>query len=321
MTDPVQIAVMRSAQGGDPTNQVAGYLHPGYAESLAAWGQPRLLPRSGAWILERPIPGRPERDAMGCYPIFFCRNWSALGADLEELTNLVSLVVVTDPFAPATPSTLATSFDRVVEFKQHFVTDLTQPVTSIVSKAHRATVRRALRQVRVEVEPEPWKRLEEWLALYQVLCTRHVIGGLRAFSRQAFVQQLSLPGLVMFRAVADGDKTVGLDLWYVQGDVAYGHLAACNDQGYALRASYATKWHMLNHFHGKVHWVHLAGSAGAAAARNDGLAAFKRGWSTGTKPSYLCGRVFNQAAYDVICRDRGVGQTPYFPAYRVGEFA
>ncbi len=44
----------------------AGYLHPGYAESLAEFGTPRLLPRSEGWALEREAPGFPFRDAMGC---------------------------------------------------------------------------------------------------------------------------------------------------------------------------------------------------------------------------------------------------------------
>src|SRR5690606_12990561 len=46
----------------------SGYLHPRYAESHRAYGTPRELPNAGAWIIERAVPGFPDRDAMGCYP-------------------------------------------------------------------------------------------------------------------------------------------------------------------------------------------------------------------------------------------------------------
>src|SRR5438045_5100866 len=78
-----------------------GYAHPQYAASLGEYGAPRLLPRSRGWILERPIPGTDVRDAMGCYPLFACQDWSGLSDDLAEISrerSLVSVVLVTDPF-------------------------------------------------------------------------------------------------------------------------------------------------------------------------------------------------------------------------------
>src|SRR6202035_2709263 len=114
----------------------------------------------------------------------------------------------------------------------------------------------------VDVCASPSDHLADWLRLFGTLSNRHAISGLRAFSPHAFEQQLTLPGLVMFRARA-GDDVVGLDLWYVHNDVAYGHLAAFSDIGYTLRASYATKWTMLHYFWQRVRWVDLAGSAGA----------------------------------------------------------
>ena len=64
---------------------MTGYLHPGYAQSLAEFGTPRELPRSGGWILERQIPGFSCHDAMGCYPLFARQDWSQLHADLESV--------------------------------------------------------------------------------------------------------------------------------------------------------------------------------------------------------------------------------------------
>ena len=61
---------------------LTGYRHPLYAASLAEFGEPRELPSSGGWLLERTVPQFPDRDAMGCYPIFAASDWSGLSKDL-----------------------------------------------------------------------------------------------------------------------------------------------------------------------------------------------------------------------------------------------
>src|SRR5438093_1510186 len=74
---------------------VTGYMHPRYARSHQEFGSPRELPRCRGWVLERPIPGFAYTDAMGCYPLFACQDWSQLHLDVEDLRNkLVSLVLV-----------------------------------------------------------------------------------------------------------------------------------------------------------------------------------------------------------------------------------
>ena len=95
--------------------------------------------------------------------------------------------------------------------------------------------------------------------------------------------------MVMFKAESQG-AIIGLDLWYVQGEVAYGHLVALNSLGYQLRASYALKWFYSNTLP-TVHWLDLGAAAGTAAESKDGLSQFKRGWSTGTRTVYFCGRI------------------------------
>jgi len=47
---------------------VLGYGDPAYVASLVHQGTPLQLPRSGAWLLERPIEGCGLRDAVGPYP-------------------------------------------------------------------------------------------------------------------------------------------------------------------------------------------------------------------------------------------------------------
>lgn len=296
-----------------------GYAHPDYAASLAEFGDPRHLPTADGWILERTIPGTDRRDAMGPYPLLLVGDASRLADDLDALVDhLVSVVAVTDPFGPIAPDSRC-GFDTVMPFKAHFVTDLSRPIEEIVRRSHQANVRRAHRHVDVTLVDDPPSRLDVWLDLWSTLCDRHAISGMRAFSPAAFARQLAIPGLVMFEARRD-DEVVGLDLWYVHGDVAHGHLVAFSDEGYRLRASYASKWAVLHHFAADpaVRWLDLGGVPGATDA-DDGLTSFKRGWATGTRTAHLAERVLDPTAYAALRADRAPAGTDYRPAYRAGE--
>jgi hypothetical protein len=78
---------------------MSGYLDQSYAESLREFGAPFALKKCSGWLLKRPIPQTSSFDAMGCYPLFACKDWSKLHDDLEELSDdLVSVCLVTDPF-------------------------------------------------------------------------------------------------------------------------------------------------------------------------------------------------------------------------------
>jgi len=300
---------------------VTGYLHPGYAESLAEFGVPRLLPRCGGWLLTRQIPGFPYHDAMGCYPLFACQDWSQLHADLQNLGDeLVSLVLVTDPFGEYDLDNLRRCFrDVVVPFKEHYVADLHLPVNEIAGRRHRKHARRALRNLEIEVCPNPSQFVDEWLSLYDNLVERHSISGIQAFSRAAFVGQMSIPGMVILRAVHQG-VTVGAQLYFMQSDAVYCHLGAANKTGYDLGAIYALDWFSLEYFSDRARWLDLGGSAGITSTGTDGLNLYKRSWSTETRTVYLCGRILNPQRYSEIVQAKGIRATGYFPAYRQGEF-
>ena len=299
-----------------------GYAHADYAASLAEFGTPRHLPACDGWLLERAVPGSDHRDAMGPYPLFFCADWEHVGDDLAALADeLVSVVVVSDAFCPLDRGALGRHFDSVAAYKDHYVADLSAPIEEIVSKSHRATVRRARKRVEVAMVDDPSSRVGEWIDLWEHLKARHGVAGLRAFSPAAFEVQLALPGTVMFEASVDGDLA-GLDLWFVQGEIAYGHLVAFNDLGYANRASYATKWALMEYFSADpaVRFVDLGGAPGAAADDTDnGLARFKAGWSNTTRTAHLCSRVLQPGVYEELCRARSATRNRYFPAYRAGE--
>jgi hypothetical protein len=297
-----------------------GYADPGYAASLAEFGEPLVLPRSDGWLLRRPIPGSDAFDAANPYPLFACRDGDGLADDLRELDGrLVSVTAVADPFGGADETHLRRAFHRVVPFKTHYVADLAEPVDRFASRRHLESGRRALERMTVDVCADPSSELDTWVELYDHLIARAGLRGIKRFSRAAFARQLALPGLVMFRARADG-RVLGLDLWYVHGEVATGHLVALREEAYPMRAGYGLKLFLLRHFREHVRFVNLGGSAGLAPDGGDGLAAFKRGWSNTTRTAFLCGRVGDPTRYAELARGSGHDGTDYFPAYRRGEF-
>jgi hypothetical protein len=313
-----------ATEGATPTAPPpVGYLHPLYADSLSEFGAPRPLPASGGWVLERGIPGSGgARDAMGCYPLFSCRDWSRLRLDLDDLEGkLVSVALVADPFGAHDAELLRDCFrDAVVPFKEHYVVDLGRDVEEFAHPHHRRNARRALREVSVEECADPPQLLDDWAALYGTLVERHGVRGIAAFSRASFAKQLRVPGCVAFRAVLKGE-TVGMLLWYVQGGVAYYHLGAYSERGYEARASFALFRRAVDEFARRgLRWLNLGGGAGAGDA-SSGLSRFKQGWATGTRTAYFCGRVLDRGGYERIVAAKGAVPTHYFPAYRLGEFS
>jgi len=299
-----------------------GYSHPGYAAALAEFGKPRALPRSEGWILERPILDTPYHDAMGCYPLFACRDWSKLDLDLDELrSELVTLTIVADPFGNHNPAQLGKCFPTVVTpFKEHLVTELSRSPESFVATQHRRKAQKALERLDIERVEDAGVFADRWIELYANLVRRHGIRGLTAFSPDSFRAQLAVPGISLFRAISE-NETVGMTLWYTNREVAYYHLGAYSDLGYELEASFALFWHVLEYFSRQgLQWLDLGAGAGLSAKdSSDGLTRFKRGWATGTRTAYLCGRIFDLSRYDQIMRDREAND--YFPPYRKGEFA
>ena len=300
----------------------SGYRHHDYAASLQEFGKPRPLRRCGGWLLERQIEGSASRDAMGCYPLFACNDWSKLHIDLDETgPDIISVALVADPFGEYDPTYLGQCFpDLVVPFKEHHIIDLRSSPDSFVDAHHARNARKALATLEVEHCPRPSDFAAEWIALYDNLIQRHGIRGLTAFSVSSFEKQLAVPGLVMFRASYKGEN-VGMLLWYADSSVGYYHLGAYTDEGYKLRASFALFWRAIEHFGAQgLRWLNLGAGAGASNDGADGLTRFKRGWANGTRTAYLCGRIFDRDRYNEIVRARQLGPTDYFPAYRKGEF-
>ena len=305
----------------DAMGGASGYGHSRYAGSLAEFGTPRHLPHCDGWILEREIPGSSYRDAIGCYPMFSCRKWGGLTADLEALdSEVVSLALVADPFGDHRPELLSACFPEVcIPFKNHFVIDLEESPQTFVSRTHQRNARKGLQRVTVDRCDKPSDYLEDWIRLYDTLTDRHEISGIAAFSRTCFGMQLEVPGLVALRAHRGGDP-LGMLLWYVQGPVAHYHLGAFDQRGYESHASFALFWRSIEIFRASgLRWLNLGGAAGVRASESDGLTRFKAGWSSGTRTVYFCGRTFDRRRSAELLGSR-VAQEGYFPPYRAGEF-
>jgi hypothetical protein len=258
---------------------------------------------------------------MGCYPLLACADWSVLANDLGAGHPWTTLVAVTDPFGPGATDLRAAFPDLCRPYKEHFVTDLTRPPAEFVDPHHLRNATRARRAVTVHRgEPTP-QLLGTWCALYRALIAKHSITGIAAFSDESFARQFRVPGLVVQWGEIDG-QIAGMVLWYVIGDRAYYHLGAYSATGYDARCSFALFVDAIEWFPTRgVRWLALGAGAGAVNDTTDGLTRFKRGWATGTRSVYLCGRVFDRDRYRALCALRGVPPDgAYFPAYRTGEF-
>jgi hypothetical protein len=305
-------------RGYDPA-VIGGYRHPGYAAALSEYGTPLALQRSEGSLLARSIAGTADRDAIGAYPLFACSNWSALASDLDEFAGeLVSVALVADPFGDWTIEMLDAAFpDRRFAFKEHFVVELTPDPLRAVTPHHQRFAARGQRRVTIELVGSPPSLLGDWSRLYGELIRRHHITGIAAFSPGSFAQQLAVPGVVAFRAT-EADATVGAALWYVDGDVAYWHLAAYSPRGYKIDASYALLAAALEHFSGSgLRWASLGAGAGMDGNGFDGLSRFKAGWASGTRTAHFCGRVLDPDRYAALT----ARPASFFPAYRAGSMA
>lgn len=305
----------------DDNAPALGYSHPAYVRSFGGIGVPRELAACGAWIIERSIPGCQEHDGMGCYPLFVCRDWGQLPVDLAKIgKDLVTLALVTDPFADVAMEFLQQHFDIAKPFKAHYVADLGLPMDQAINRHHRYYARRSLRTLEIEVCVEPIKYFSEWIGLYGNLIERHQIRGIRSFSEESFQIQLTTPGMVMIVGKLQGE-VVGAHLVAVQNLVAYSHLAAFSAEGYRSFCAYGVYQATLEYLAKQgVRYFDLGAAAGLVAAEDDGLDRFKRGWSSATRMAYFCGKVFAPERYDSICRDGRAIRENYFPSYRSCEY-
>jgi hypothetical protein len=288
-----------------------------YAQSLLRNGYIVPVPEWGCFVLVRPILGQLE-DASGPYPITIMAQGADISGGLRRLwaLDLVSVVLVVDDFHRPSIERLAAEFDFVRPFKTHF---LHKPAEGPprYDKHHRYEVRRARRSVDVAILDLDSK-LEDWMALYSVLSTRHQLSGIHDLPREHHATLAGLGGVTAIGAWADGELAA-CHIWVHNAGRVHSHLAASSERGYACGAAYAVNDASLKHFAG-AELVNFGGPAGAADHQDDGLALFKRGFANATARSYVCGKVLNHERYRWLTEQKTVGQDEtYFPAYRPSQ--
>lgn len=281
-----------------------------YAQAFGSDFEPIYLPGMDLYVLKRPIEGTGYFDARGPYPLAPVISVDRAEDDFAILAahKIVSLILVIDPMRAPTPVAMAKAFDRVTPFKDHFVRELglDQPY----GHHHRTKVRRAYRACETRIV-RLVDHLDEWSSLYEALSLKHQISGIQAFNRQYFDSLAELEPL-MAAAFIQGEL-VSAHIWICYQDYAYAHLAASSPNGYRQSAAYAVYDHSFRHlFDLGVRMINLGGGAGITAP-SQGLTYMKQGFSTGTLPCYLCGKIIDIAAYNSLTAGL---QTAFFPAYR-----
>lgn len=299
-----------------------GYLHSAYAQSLLDHGEIIFLPHSKGWILKRRIPNFDYYDGMGIYPLFICENWEGLSEDIEEIKNeLVCFSIVTDPFGKFNKNILIREFTDVFSpFKNHFVIDLSQPFDKYISRHHRRNIKKAQRKIFVEKCELSRSIVDDWIKLYKHLIRIHNIRGIPAFSEKALSRQLEVPGAQIFRGIYGGE-TIAMLVWYIDNNIGYYHLGASSELGYRLKASFALFQQSIEYFYNiGLEWLNLGAGPGTDGKKASGLTRFKKGWSSGTRTTYFCGKIFDRLKYAEIIRKKNILNGNYFPAYRSDEF-
>ena len=308
-----------------------GYADPIYARAVAGDQMPVELTRSGAALIPRSIDavdpgGEPAVDASAPYPLLACADWTALAEDLEALDDtFVSVSAVCDPLGGWSEDELRAAFpDLARPYKEHFVVDLSQPVEESASSHHRRDARRGMRRVAVtcvdadEASADRELLQADWRRLYGELITRHGVVGPAAFDIRALDALWDVPGMSVYRASVDG-VSVAMQLWLRDGPIVRYHLAAQDAAGYREGGAYALTWTALQDFAREgCEIAHLGAAAGDASSTEDGLSRFKRGWATGTRTAWLCGRIGDPARYEALARAKGLDpeDTSWFPLYR-----
>lgn len=287
------------------------YASPLYADALAYLGRPVPVDAWASFVIARPLPDGGGEDAMGAYPLAVIDPDADLAAGLHTLAELglVSLVLVPDPFASPSPERLAAAFTLCHPFKTHY---LVEPAKGAdFTKHHRDRVRRGLRRCRIE-RVALGERLGAWNRLYAGLVDRRSIQGAADFRPAYFERLAEAAALVAFAAYVD-DEIAAMTLWFEHAGVVYNHLTASNAAGYANGANFALYGAAIDCFAGAA-VMNLGGGAGLGDDPDDGLAAFKRGFSNAETRALICGAVLDPARYAELSTARQ--PTRFFPAYR-----
>ena len=149
---------------GSEKQPVHPYACAAYADAFLPDYEPLYLPYSRISILKRTIPGTLYYDALGCYPLSPLFDIGGLEKDWQWLKkeNLVSLVLVADPFFCPLEHALKACFDHVLLYKEHYMHDFGIP--HAYGRHHRYEVKRAYKAVEIKTLALT-DHIEDWIKL------------------------------------------------------------------------------------------------------------------------------------------------------------
>jgi transposase-like protein len=259
------------------------YCSAAHARALEEPGvQPLHVPEWGTYVLVREGRGR-TRHATGVRPIAPLDPGCDARAGLEALARagIASVSLIADPMWCPDLAVLQGAFDVCRPFREHYFVDREAEVH--YHKKHRNRLNQARRACSVE-EVGLAEHLARWHELYAENVANRQIP--QPFARTYFERIATLPSLRTI-AVRAGGEVVALTLWIRHRDTRYLHEAATSATGFELSAGYAALAHVIEN-ETECRYVLLGGSAGFRDERLEGLAMFRRGFSNGSAPSYLC---------------------------------
>lgn len=293
------------------------YRHPGYAASYNDSAEVLWLEHCDGWLVRRHIDGSSATDLANPYPLFCCKNLSAIDSDLIGLdtTTTASLVIRTDAFSQKQVSRRLTGFDNIFRFKTHYIARFDQPWRSFARRNCRRLAARAKLSFDFRRVEKPATRARVLWELNQVILKRRNATQEAQLSQETLATQLTLPGVTLFEA--HDERGVQAAACFMEvGEYAYAHLLGSSNQARDRFVVYGLYGHALDYYQQRVQAIDFGGAVGINSCSQDGLSQFKQGWCNQTGISYLCCKILNRDLYQEICRRRDTEGSAFFPAYR-----
>jgi hypothetical protein len=121
--------------------------------------------------------------------------------------------------------------------------------------------------------------------------------------------------MTVFEAT-DAGQTHAMACFLTVEERVYAHHLGVTEEGRAKNIIHGMYAFALDHFSGRARYLDFGSNTGITDNPDDGLSRFKQGWCSETRRSFVGGKILNTDLYHRLCRDRGVRQSAYFPAYR-----
>lgn len=295
-----------------------------YANCFKESGDVYRLPQTDSYLIQKPYKDG-FSDLCSVYPFYDPPKKHQfyhidLIADINSITdpNILSVTIVTNPLMkwaemPVGKDNWCWSYCK--EFKTHYYIDYREKLD--LPSNHKRNIKKSLNSLDIKIDmiSSNEKKAQSFIGFYKNLVKRHDIVGFADFPDSYFLSLFNVPGIMLLEAYPKGSREpCGQITYLLDGEYAYYHLAAYNEEGYANNASFGMMHSAIEYFRSLgVNKLLLGGSAGMIEDENDGLARFKKGFSNKSIKNHILGKVLNESKYNEF--SKGINKE-YFPLYR-----